>query len=108
MGKVGAPKGGRVHWFLWELPREIAKVYTLRYNYTYHNYALFRFPGKDERKKPIDEFLVIRTSNQCFRVMYYHHERNVFKYFTAKSPKKAGELVAEVYHEMICDTSEPS
>lgn len=98
--KVGAPAGGRVHWFLWSLPRAVSKAYTVRYDYEYHNYVLIRYPEGDERRKPIDEFIIIRTSRRCWRVMYYHFENEYFEYFSEETSQAAGEHVERVYERM--------
>ena len=42
MAKVGAPKGGRVHWLLINLPLYVKKNYYVNYNYPYHDYCIHR------------------------------------------------------------------
>ena len=96
-GKAGAPKGGRVHWFLYNLPRELKAAYTIRYNYDKHNYALIRYPNGDERRKPIDLYIIIRTCRQCFRITYYNYERNDFEQFSAATSAEEAEAINARY-----------
>lgn len=96
-GRAGAPKGGRVHWFLWNLPRDLKRAYTIRYDYSKHNYAMFRYPNGDERHKPIDIYIVIRTSRECFKITYYRYESNEFEQFSAPTSEKAVAAIMERY-----------
>lgn len=91
--KPGAPPGGRVHWFIWNLPRTIKQAYTIEFEYDYHNYRLSRTAGRTL----IDEFIVIRTSRTCWRCMYWHRFYKVSKYFSEKTSKKIGWRIFDVY-----------
>ena len=82
---VGAPKGGRVHWILHNLPSEFKAAYKLYYNYASHNYVFIRLIGKTKRL--YDVFVVQRTSKHYFRVMYACPERSVFENFGDRRPK---------------------
>ena len=67
---VGAPKGGRVHWLLWSLPREFKNSYILAYNYDKHNYCFYRLSGH----KLYDIFIISHTSKHYFRMSYFNSE----------------------------------
>lgn len=94
---MGAPIGGRVHWFIWNLSPITKKLYRLSYDYDYHNYRLARF----RRRTLIDEFVIIRTSRRCFRVMYFNAENNYFEYFSAQTSKQAAEMVDKKINRQI-------
>lgn len=96
MNRVGAPEGGRVHWLLWALRGEFMKTYTCDFNYMFHNYRFVRY--KEYRlSKVIDEFIVIRTSKKCWRVMYYNHEKQIFKYLSADTYRECASRILEIY-----------
>lgn len=94
--KAGAPMGGRVHWFIMFLPREFKRTYQLRFDYEYHNYHFTRY----DKRTPIDEFIIIRTSRNCFRCMYFHFEWNYFEYFSEETAREAAEHVIAVYNKV--------
>jgi len=73
-GKTSAPMGGRVHWLLMFLPRDFNRAYRLRFDYEYHNCHFMRYVGRTVR----DEFVVVRTSRDCFHVMYLNFETLFF------------------------------
>lgn len=88
----------RVHWFLWNLPTNVKRAYRLYYDYEYHNYLLVRFPfGK---LKPVDLFVIIRTSRRCWRCMYYHFYFNYFEYFSEKTSSMLAKKVEFTYLKM--------
>lgn len=98
MAKVGAPPGGRVHWLIWNLPPEIKQAYDIIFDYSYHKYFLVRYmPGK---RKPTDQFTVIRTSRRCWRCMYFNYELKRFEYFSEKTSGALAEKILQVYREM--------
>ncbi len=99
-GRAGAPKGGRVHWLLWNLTSELKRAYVVRFDYENHNYALIRYPERNERRNPIDEFIVIRTSECCWRIMYYHFEQSYFEYVSAKTSNEAVKLMQSIFERM--------
>lgn len=72
----GAPKGGRVHWFLLFLDEEIARRYKLSYAYLYHRYRLTRY----RKQTLVDEFIIVRTSLHCWRVVYFNNNTNEILY----------------------------
>ena len=96
-GKSGAPKGGRVHWFLHYIERipEIIDNYRVIYDYPFHNYFIYRASVLTVFK---DFFIVMRTSVRCFRVMYFNAITKDFEY---KSFKKIAPLVAWVKEKAI-------
>ena len=62
--KVGAPKGGRVHWLLWNLKAEFKRAYNCSYNYANHNYTFYRMT---EKKQLCDIFIIKQTCESCWR-----------------------------------------
>ena len=89
----GAPPGGRVHWLSDELAGEFGKAYHREYNYRLHNYRFSRY----DKKTLIDEFLVVRTSKRCYRVIYYNAKFKFFQYFSASNYKKCADHMREIY-----------
>ena len=64
----GAPKGGRVHWLLWNLTPDFKGKYVLHYDYKYNNYVFLRY----RKRKLYDIFIVMRTSVHGWRCMYFN------------------------------------
>lgn len=83
--RVGAPKGGYVHWLLWSLPSEFKGAYLYKYqadrreneNYTRHNYIFYRLTGS----KLYDVFIVIQSSKHFWRVTYANFEHQEYDFF---------------------------
>lgn len=75
--KAGAPKGGRVHWLLWNLKGEFKRAYRCYYNYAWHRYIFARYRGRDL----YDVFIVYRTSEHYFICTYANVETNDFQRF---------------------------
>lgn len=96
MVRVGAPPGGRVHWLLLHLPREFCRAYILRYDYLYHNYHFTRYA----KRSIVDEFIVIRTSRRCFRVMFFSWRYNYFEYFSEPTSRRCAEHMNRVFAKM--------
>lgn len=90
---VGAPKGMKVHWLMDELNGEFAKAYKLNYNKNNHNYRYARY----RMRTLVDEFIVIRTSKKCYRVMYFNADYNHFIYFTEERYKECAHRMYEIY-----------
>ena len=78
--KVGAPKGGRVHWLLLNLQRypDFLRAYVCKYDYLHHKYIFYR----KERRTIVDFFIVCRTSKRCFRCSYGNLELSYVEYFS--------------------------
>lgn len=89
--KVGAPKGGRVHWLLWHLPIAFKCRYKLLYNYDTHNYKFIRY----RLRTPIEEFTIIRTSKHCYRVVYFEYKRVIFEYKSFYSSKDCSKYLVD-------------
>lgn len=95
----GAPAGGRVHWLLWALRGEFVHVYEVHYDYLYHNYAFIRY--RPHRYNCIlDIFIVIRTSNKCWRVFYFNDERMIFKFESCKTFRECASWILNVYSKV--------
>ena len=92
--KVGAPPGGRVHWLSDYLCGEFGKVYKRSYNYKYHNYRFVRY----RKRTMVDEFLIVRTSKKCYRVIYYNDDFKFFLYFSARNYKACADKMIATYN----------
>lgn len=99
-GIIGAPAGGRVHWFLEFLPLRFTAEYEIRYDYEYHNYFMIRYRNKRYRSRAVDCYVVVRTSRHCFRCMYYNFTTNYFEYFSAISAKKLADKVLTLFERI--------
>lgn len=82
--KVGAPRGGRVHWLLWNLRRDFKGAYQLSFDYVTHNYVFYRM----QHRQLYDVFVVVRTSRHCWRCMYSNVNQHIFEYFSTDNSKK--------------------
>ena len=92
--KVGAPKGGRVHWVLHELPTEFKGKYILAYQYKYHRYIFYRLDGR----KLYDIFIVNRSKKaRYFRAVYANLKRNEIELFGHKKPSMIAEKMYDLY-----------
>lgn len=94
MNKSGAPKGGRVHWLALMLPRITIQKYDFDFDYDKHNYHLI---FKSEYKNRYDEYTIIRTSEKCFRVIYYDRPTNFFEY---KAYRKAVDVIDYILYRL--------
>ena len=75
---IGAPKGGRVHWLLWELGSSFKGAYKLYFDYAWHKYVFYRM----EKRTLLDVFIVMQTSRHCWRCMYSNTKTNDFDVFS--------------------------
>ena len=94
--RVGAPPGNTVHWITFELYARggtFTKDYRLNYNDLIHNYRFSRYRARTL----IDEFIVIRTSKRCFRVMYYNADYEHFIYFSAENYRDCAARMISIY-----------
>lgn len=91
--RPGAPPGLTVHWLAMELGGEFTKSYRLSYNHSFHNYHYCRY----RNRTLIDEFIVIRTSKRCYRVMYFNEDFKHFQYFSVKSYRECAAKMIEIY-----------
>lgn len=91
--RVGAPPGLTVHWLLFELGGDFLKSYKLSYNQRFHHY---RF-GRYRKRTLIDEFIVVRTSKRCYRVMYFNEDYKHFQYFSAENYIICAEKMKEIF-----------
>ncbi len=94
--KIGAPSGGRVHWLLMFLSKDFTRTYRLHFDYEYHNYHFTRYEGRTAR----DEYIVIRTSRDCFRVMYFNFDTLYFEYFSEETARECADHIEEVYERI--------
>lgn len=91
--KVGAPKGGRVHWLLWHLSAEFKGAYELYYDYATHNYTFARHDGR----KLYDVFIVKQTSTHYWRVMYANVQKQKYECFGYRNTRMIAEYMLELY-----------
>ena len=92
---VGAPKGGRVHWMLFNLPRDFKMSYSLAYDYASHNYVFYRMHGK----QLYDVFIVVQSSKHYWRMMYANCNKQIYDSFGYKNTRILGEKMYELYLE---------
>ena len=91
--KVGAPAGLTVHWLMFELAGEFTKVYHLDYNRRFHHYRFYRL----RHRTIIDEFLIVRTSKKCYRVIYFNNDFKHFQYFSSKNFRELAVRMKAIY-----------
>ena len=91
--KVGAPKGLYVHWLISALAGEFTRAYKLDYNPHKHYYHFYRL----RKRTLIDEFIVIRTSKRCYRVMYFNADYKHFQYFSAKNFRDCADSMRAIF-----------
>lgn len=91
--RVGAPPGNTVHWLHMELSGEFTKTYRLNFNWHFHHYRYARF----YKRTLIDEFLVVRTSKKCYRVIYFNCVFQYFKYFSARNYRECADKMKNIY-----------
>jgi hypothetical protein len=82
--KVGAPKGGRVHWLLWNLKAEFKRAYNCSYNYANHNYTFYRMT---EKKQLCDIFIIKQTCESCWRCAYVNLQTHEYEFFSCPKSK---------------------
>ena len=93
--RPGAPKGGRVHWMLWNLPSDLKGAYELYYDYARHNYLFVRHSGR----KVYDLFVVVQTSKHYWHVTYCNTQKQKYEYFGYRNTRIIGEWMYEIYLE---------
>lgn len=89
----GAPPGLTVHWLEMELRLPFRKDYKLIYNPNHHYYHYVRH----NKRTLVDEFIVIRTSKRCYRVMYFNANFKYFQYFSARNYRECAERMIRIY-----------
>ena len=85
--RVGAPKGGRVHWFLHWLSRDVRLTYRISFDYKEHKYCLIRYA----KTKIKSVFILCQTSQKSFRVMYHNTTTLKTIYLTFPNARSAAE-----------------
>lgn len=95
---IGAPKGGRVHWFKMCLSRYIRLNYYISYNYAYHNYFLMRKADtyNDNTICLLDYITVVRTCQMCFRITGHNVATGESVYFSSSTSEVAALKVEEM------------
>jgi hypothetical protein len=89
-GTVGAPKGNRWHFLLCDLSKYVNENYVLSYDYKKDSYFLERDIRKSKEK---DFFIIIRTSKNCFRVMYHNKKTKKFIYESFLNSITCAEMI---------------
>lgn len=93
-GRVGAPPGLFVHWLNLELVGEFTAAYKLTFSQRHHNYRYARY----KKKTLTDEFLIVRTSKRCYRVIYFNNDFKYFRYFSFKNYRSCARSMKEIYY----------
>lgn len=95
--RVGAPKGGRVHWFLLNLPCYVTENYRCSFDYEKHAYFLFRRCAQISKGNFAisDFYTIVRTSRRCWRVTAHDMVSKETVYKSAQTSAGAGKIVAE-------------
>jgi hypothetical protein len=75
MNKIGAPKGGRVHWLHLYAPAWLHREYSLDYAYANHCYRYTRI-GKKARQ---DDYTVIHGKRRNWTVVYFDRPSEIFE-----------------------------
>ena len=91
--RVGAPKGGRVHWLLWHLPSDFKGAYRLVYSYARHNYIFYRMAGR----QIYDVFVVIQTSKHYWHVTYANAKNQDYARFGYRNTRIIAEWMYDIY-----------
>lgn len=91
--RVGAPSALTVHWLYYELSGDFTKAYRLSFNRKHHNYRFARY----RKRTLIDEFLVVRTSKRCYRVMYFNEDFMHFQYFSAENYRDCAVKMIDIF-----------
>lgn len=101
MRRVGAPLGGRVHWFLLNLSSYVRNNFSCRYEYLYHNYILHRRVAQFSKNnvRYMSVFVVNRTSKKCWRVMAFYVDTAEVKYKSFKTSIAACAWIDSVAQE---------
>lgn len=92
--RVGAPPGLTVHWLISALAGDFTRAYKLSNNIKHHNYKFARY----NKRTLIDEFIVIRTSKRCYRVMYFNENFQHFQYFSASNYRECADKMISIYN----------
>ncbi len=82
-----------MHWLSDELCGEFGRAYQRTYNYRLHNYRFARY----DKRTLIDEFLVVRTSKRCYRVIYFNAQFEFFEYFSASNYRQCADKMRTIY-----------
>ena len=81
--KIGAPKGGRVHWLLYNLRPDFKRAYECVFNYAIHNYVFVRY----HKRKIYDVFIVVKTSRHCWTCTYANCKSYEYQRFSSKNTR---------------------
>lgn len=101
MAKVGAPKGGRVHWFLLNLPQYVVRNYWVYYDYPTHDYLLCRKCKHVSLRSFnfMDIYIIKRTSRKCWRLMAFNMETAQTVFRTFRKSAEVAEYIGELANE---------
>ena len=99
--RIGAPKGGWVHWLLWSLPRDFKGAYAYDFycskhedeNYARHNYTFYRMSGR----KLYDIFVIVQTSRHYWHVTYTNMETKEYQYFGDEKTSRIARRMWYIY-----------
>lgn len=99
--KIGAPKGGFVHWLVLSLPADFKKAYLFDHkvvkhiekNYNEHHYVFYRLQGR----KLYDIFVIVQTSEHYWHVTYYNARQGKYDYFGDKKTSRLARRMWFLY-----------
>lgn len=101
---IGSPCGYYVHWLAEALRGEFLKAYHCSCDRNNYRFSRYR------KRTLIDEFLIVRTSRKCYRVIYFNHDFNHYQYFSCRSYKDCAERMKSIYRifKTIEERTEPT
>ena len=101
MAKVGAPKGGRVHWLLLNLSDYTWHNYWVYYDYPTHDYLIARKVHHMSLRtfNFMDIYIVKRTSRKCWRLMAFNMDTAQTVYRTFRKSCEVADFIDELANE---------
>lgn len=103
LGKIGAPKGGRVHWLLISLKSYVWNYgYDVSFDYSEKDYCLSRKVKNTIRAV----FIIKKTSNNAYRLTYHNFSTKKTLYKSFKSAKKCAVYINQFVKDEILNELE--
>lgn len=95
--RVGAPKGGRVHWLILNLSNQFKSSFICSYHYNKHNYSFYRYIGHSKRL--FDLFVIVRTSKRCFKLVYTNFISSIYIARTFRTSKECAMYMHAIFED---------
>ena len=101
MAKVGAPKGGRVHWLIFNLSSYVCRNYWRFYDYPTHDYLICRRCHHLSWRtfNFMDIFIIKSPSRKCWRVMAFNMDTAQTVYRTFRKSSEVADFIDELASE---------